>query len=74
MAAQSVSPLEADIARSKLAALPPRTLSREAILATPDFRASVRSVRFWDGSLRVWVVMDRDDPAFSDSSDWDGVD
>jgi len=75
MAAQSVSPAEAEVARRKLEALPAtRTLSRDDILAAPDLRVRVPAVRVWDPSLRVTVVMDADDPAYLDSmldmEDW----
>jgi hypothetical protein len=67
MAAQSASPAEAEVARKKLATLPPpRTLSRDDIMAAPNLRPHVPAVRVWDASLRVHVVMDADDPAFLD--------
>jgi hypothetical protein len=61
MAAQRVSPREAEIARSILDASPSETLSREAILGQPDLRAGVRSYRLWDESRGVWLIVDEDD-------------
>jgi hypothetical protein len=62
MAAQSVSPREAEIARHLLeTAIPRTTLDRDAILGQPNERAGVRSYRLWDASRGIWLIVDEDD-------------
>ena len=77
MASQTVSPAEAEIARAKLAEMPPsgRFLDREAILAAPNTRPrDVTSVRVWDEKLTAWVILDSDDPDVLDRAlDLDGA-
>lgn len=76
------SSTEADFARAWLDSHPRKTLSRDQILGMPDLRAAIRSIRVWDPALRVHVMMDVDDPAFSgmrvvtddDDEFWDGED
>lgn len=75
MASQSASPREAAIAQAWLDAHPaPPPLGREQILRTPDERASVQQVSYYDSRLGAWVVMEVNDyrPYTSSSTSGNG--